>query len=49
MVSSVLMHGGHTVDLAGDGWEGLVCARMTAYYTFLKYARLRELEKQGGR
>lgn len=30
-----------------DGWEGLVCARMTAYYTFLKYARLRELEKSG--
>lgn len=26
-----------------DGWEGLVCARMTAYYTFLKYARLHEL------
>lgn len=28
-----------------DGWEGLVCARMTAYYTFLKYARLYELHK----
>ena len=28
-----------------DGWEGLVCARMTAYYTFLKYARLHELHK----
>jgi glycosyltransferase involved in cell wall biosynthesis len=27
-----------------DGWEGLVCARMTAYYTFLKYARLYELQ-----
>ncbi|HEX8315921.1 MAG TPA: glycosyltransferase family 2 protein [Flavisolibacter sp.] len=26
-----------------DGWEGLVSARMTAYYTFLKYARLYEL------
>jgi glycosyltransferase involved in cell wall biosynthesis len=26
-----------------DGWEGFVCARMTAYYTFLKYARLHEL------
>jgi glycosyltransferase involved in cell wall biosynthesis len=26
-----------------DGWEGLVCARMTAHYTFLKYARLHEL------
>ena len=28
-----------------DGWEGLVCARMTAYYTFLKYARLYELQQ----
>jgi glycosyltransferase involved in cell wall biosynthesis len=27
-----------------DGWEGLVVARMTAYYTFLKYARLYELQ-----
>lgn len=27
-----------------DGWEGLVCARMTAYYTSLKYARLYELQ-----
>lgn len=26
-----------------DGHEGYVCAKMTAYYTFLKYARLREL------
>ena len=26
-----------------DGWEGLLSARMTAYYTFLKYARLHEL------
>lgn len=26
-----------------DGWEGFLCARMTAYYTFLKYARLHEL------
>jgi glycosyltransferase involved in cell wall biosynthesis len=26
-----------------DGREGYVCARMTAYYTFLKYSRLREL------
>ncbi len=26
-----------------DGHAGYVCARMTAYYTFLKYARLREL------
>lgn len=28
-----------------DGHAGYVCARMTAYYTFLKYARLRELWK----
>lgn len=28
-----------------DGYEGYVCAKMTAYYTFLKYARLRELWK----
>lgn len=31
-----------------DGWEGLVCARMTAWYTFLKYARLRELQDAKG-
>lgn len=29
-----------------DGWEGFVCARMTAYYTFLKYARLYELQQK---
>jgi len=29
-----------------DGHAGYVCARMTAYYTFLKYARLRELNRQ---
>jgi hypothetical protein len=28
-----------------DGHEGFVCAKMTAHYTFLKYARLRELWK----
>jgi glycosyltransferase involved in cell wall biosynthesis len=28
-----------------DGWEGLLSARMTAFYTFLKYARLHELSK----
>lgn len=28
-----------------DGYAGYLCARMTAYYTFLKYARLRELWK----
>ena len=27
-----------------DGWEGLLCARMTAFYTSLKYARLHELQ-----
>src|SRR5262245_3525465 len=26
MVSSVLMHSGHTVDLAADGWEALITA-----------------------
>ena len=26
-----------------DGYAGYVCARMTAYYTFLKYAKLKEL------
>ena len=29
-----------------DGWEGLLSARMTAFYTFLKYARLQELRKE---
>ncbi|MBK8141683.1 MAG: hypothetical protein IPK57_12165 [Chitinophagaceae bacterium] len=28
-----------------DGHAGYICARMTAYYTFLKYARLKELNK----
>ena len=28
-----------------DGWEGYICARMTAFYTFLKYEKLRELNK----
>jgi|SRR5688572_29291280 len=28
-----------------DGHEGFVCAKMTAWYTFLKYTRLRELWK----
>ena len=28
-----------------DGHAGYICARMTAWYTFLKYARLRELWK----
>jgi glycosyltransferase involved in cell wall biosynthesis len=29
-----------------DGWEGYVSARMTAFYTFLKYCRLRELYRR---
>jgi glycosyltransferase involved in cell wall biosynthesis len=29
-----------------DGHAGYICAKMTAWYTFLKYARLRELEKE---
>lgn len=29
-----------------DGYEGYLCAKMTANYTFLKYARLRELWKK---
>ena len=29
-----------------DGWEGLVSARMTAFYTFLKYTRLYELHRK---
>jgi glycosyltransferase involved in cell wall biosynthesis len=29
-----------------DGWNGFVCASMTAWYTFLKYTRLKELEKE---
>src|SRR6185436_10165731 len=28
-----------------DGWAGLVCAKMTSYYTFVKYLRLLELNK----
>ncbi len=28
-----------------DGHEGYVCARMTSFYTFLKYSRLRELNR----
>ncbi len=31
-----------------DGWEGLVSARMTAFYTFLKYTRLYELQQKAG-
>lgn len=29
-----------------DGHEGYVCARMSEYYTFIKYSRLRELSRQ---
>ena len=32
-----------------DGREGFICARMTAWYTFLKYSRLIELNKLGGK
>ena len=32
-----------------DGHAGYVCAKMTAHYTFLKYARLKELWKIGNR
>ena len=28
-----------------DGWAGLICAKMTSYYTFVKYARLLEINK----
>jgi hypothetical protein len=28
-----------------DGREGWICAKMTSYYTFLKYARLLEMNK----
>ena len=28
-----------------DGWEGFCCARMSAWYTFLKYAQLRDLKQ----
>lgn len=28
-----------------DGWEGYICARMSAWYTFMKYTRLRELNE----
>lgn len=31
-----------------DGYAGYICAKMTAHYTFLKYARLRELNRAGG-
>lgn len=32
-----------------DGYEGYLCAKMTAYYTFMKYARLRELVRQAAK
>jgi glycosyltransferase involved in cell wall biosynthesis len=31
-----------------DGYTGYICAKMTAYYTFLKYARLKELNSGSG-
>lgn len=38
----------HYIFMLGflDGWEGLLSARMTAFYTFLKYARLHELQNR---
>jgi len=30
-----------------DGWKGFVCACMTSWYTFMKYTKLKELEKRG--
>lgn len=27
-----------------DGWKGFICATMTAWYTFMKYTKLKELE-----
>ena len=30
-----------------DGWEGFLTARMTSFYTFVKYARLYELWRKG--
>ena len=32
-----------------DGHAGYVCAKMTAWYTFMKYARLKELNDAGAR
>jgi glycosyltransferase involved in cell wall biosynthesis len=29
-----------------DGWAGWTCAKMTSYYTFIKYARLLKLNKE---
>jgi hypothetical protein len=31
-----------------DGRPGFICATMTSYYTFIKYARLLELNKASG-
>ena len=31
-----------------DGWAGWICAKMTSYYTYIKYARLLELNKEKG-
>lgn len=47
-VSPVFSFWKHYVFRLGflDGWEGLLSARMTAFYTFLKYARLKELEEK---
>lgn len=29
-----------------DGWKGFICASMTAWYTFMKYTKLKEMERQ---
>jgi glycosyltransferase involved in cell wall biosynthesis len=29
-----------------DGWEGFICAKMTSFYTFIKYSRLKELNNE---
>ena len=28
-----------------DGWQGFMCAKMSAWYTFLKYTRLKEMQQ----
>jgi glycosyltransferase involved in cell wall biosynthesis len=32
-----------------DGWEGFICARMTSFYIFLKYEKLRELNRRNNK
>jgi glycosyltransferase involved in cell wall biosynthesis len=47
-VSPRFSFGKHYIFQLGflDGWEGLLSARMSSFYTFLKYARLHELWKE---